>query len=166
MSRFGSAGHLAVRFVTSLWPGGPSRAGEAWVAARLLSGELALWRRMSGPDRRHALAVARRVALALGPETGSRPVLAAALLHDVGKVESGLGTFSRVLATLAGMAGIGTGRPRVAAYLSHDRIGAELLASANSDPLTVTWAAEHHLPPARWTLDPAVAEALKAADND
>lgn len=166
MSRFGGAGHLAIRFATSLWPGGPSRAGEAWVAARLRPGELALWRRMSGPDRRHALAVARRVADGLGPEIGSRPVLAAALLHDVGKVESGLGTFGRVVATLAGLTGAGADRPKVAAYLAHDRVGAALLAAANSDPLTVAWAAEHHLPPDRWTLDPAIAAALKAADDD
>jgi hypothetical protein len=39
-------------------------------------------------------------------------------------------------------------------------------ADVGADPLTVTWAREHHRPPARWTIDPAVAAALKAADDD
>src|SRR3954467_4558474 len=34
-----------------------------------------------------------------------RPVLAAALLHDMGKTACGLGTFGRVVATLAGLVG-------------------------------------------------------------
>ncbi|MGH9068686.1 MAG: hypothetical protein ACRD0J_14540, partial [Acidimicrobiales bacterium] len=60
------ASHLVRRFGGSLWPGGPSPAVEAWVATLLSPGELALWRRMSGPDRRHAVAVAGRVAAAGG----------------------------------------------------------------------------------------------------
>jgi hypothetical protein len=97
-------------------------------------------------------------------------VVAAALLHDVGKVEAGLGTFARVGATLLGGA-LGrerlSHRPgRVGRYLRHDVLGADLLAAAGSDPLTRTWAREHHLPPARWTVDPEVGAALKAADDD
>ena len=45
--------------------------------------------------------VARKVEVALGDEA-SRPVLAAALLHDVGKTESGLSTYGRVIATISG----------------------------------------------------------------
>src|SRR3546814_14332101 len=63
-------------------------------------GEAALWARLSAPDRRHAVGVARLVERALGAEA-ERPVLAAALLHDVGKVESGLRTYGRVVATLS-----------------------------------------------------------------
>src|SRR4051812_747998 len=59
---------------------------------------------MWGADRRHAAGVARRVEAALG-EAADRPVIAAALLHDVGKIASGLGTYGRVVATLAGAAG-------------------------------------------------------------
>ena len=55
---------------------------------------------------------------------------------------------------------------RVGRYLDHSRIGAELLEEAGSDPLTVRWAAEHHFPPARWSLPAPVASALKAADDD
>jgi hypothetical protein len=111
---------------------------------------------MSNADRRHSVAVARRIDR--GPET-----IAAALLHDVGKVESGLGTFGRVLATIIGP---GRARGRMAVYLRHDLIGAELLAAAGARPLVVTWAREHHLPPERWTVPPDIGAALKAADDD
>ena len=168
-------GHLARRFVGALWPGGPPAADEAWARGQLLEGERALWARMSGPDRRHAVAVARRTATRLVEPT--RPVLAAALLHDVGKVEAGLGTLARVPATLVGTVvgrdragrwatGRGGARGRVGRYLCHDRLGAALLAAAGSDALTVAWAGEHHLPAARWTVPPAVGAALKAADDD
>jgi hypothetical protein len=130
---------------------------------------------MSAPDRRHAVAVARRVDAALG-EDATRPVLAAALLHDVGKIDSGFGPVRRAVATVAGMAS-GHDRARrwrrrggmvgrVGRYLCHDEIGAELLAAAGSDPVTVGWTREHHLPPERWTVTRGIGEALKAADDD
>ena len=126
---------------------------------------------MSGPDRRHAVGVARRVVAALfaaGDAPPERPVIAAALLHDVGKVDAGLGTFGRAVATLASpvVRRSGSGDSRLARYGRHDAIGASLLEAAGADPLTVTWAREHHLPPARWTLPAPIATALKAADDD
>lgn len=182
---FGSFRHLAGRFVGALSPRGPSATDERWAQGQLLPGEKALWDRMSGPDRRHAVTVARQ-ALALLEDGGpvpTRAVSAAALLHDVGKVESGLGTFSRVAVTLAAIAlgrdrlaatppvAVGAGRRphwrrRVADYLTHDRIGGEWLREAGSDPLTAAWAEEHHLDPSRWSVDPRIAGALKAADGD
>jgi len=164
-----TAGHLVRRFLGSLRPGGPPPADEAWARDALLAGERPLWDRMSGPDRRHAVAVARRTEEALGPRA-TRPVVAAALLHDVGKVEAGLGTFPRVGATLlaavAGRERLARRQGRVGRYVRHDVLGADLLDAAGSDPLTRTWAGEHHLPPDRWTVDPAVGAALKAADDD
>ncbi len=148
--------HLSRRFLGSLWPGGPTAGGEAFAASVLQPNELALWRRMSGPDRRHSVAVARRV------DDGSA-VRAAALLHDVGKIEAGLGTFGRVAATIIGP---GRARGRMAAYLRHDAIGARLLAQAGARPLLVAWAGEHHLPAERWTVPPEIGAALKAADDD
>ena len=133
---------------------------------------------MAGPDRRHAIGVARDTATLLGVRDPGRDVTAAALLHDVGKVEASLGTFARVGVTLAAM---GSGRrrlaawadsnragwrPRIGNYLTHDRIGGQLLRDAGSAPLTVAWAEEHHLPPESWTLDRRVAQALKDADGD
>lgn len=163
------------RFFGSLRPGGPSAADHAWVDEQLLPAERELWVRMSGPDRRHAAGVAREVERSLGHEA-SRPVLAAALLHDVGKVESGLRTYGRVVATLCGkVAGPemaqhwrkqrGYAR-RVGLYLLHAELGADLLELAGSDPLTVAWAREHHLPADAWTVRRDLAEVLKAADDD
>jgi hypothetical protein len=149
--------HLARRFFGSLGTGGPPAADEAWARAQLGPGEAALWDRMSAPDRRHAIGVARAVAPGLAP---------AALLHDCGKVVSGLGTFTRVGATVLGWAGRDRWSGRVDAYLHHDRLGAQLLREAGSDPLTVAWAAEHHLPPSRWTVPADAGAALAAADDD
>ena len=142
---------------------------------RLLPGEHELWRRMSGPDRRHAIGVAERVERALGHEA-TRPVLAAALLHDVGKIESRLGTYGRVVATMsAKVAGVGMADTwrnqrgfarRVGLYLHHDQLGGDLLELAGSDPLTVAWTREHHRPESEWTVDRTLGAALKAADDD
>ena len=141
---------------------------EAWVAATLGGGELAVWRRLSGADRRHAVGVARRVDAALGPGRPDRrrDVLAAALLHDAGKLDSGLGTLARVPATVIGVVARSKARGRVAAYLDHPARGARLLAAAGSAPLTVAWAAEHHLPPERWSVPGDVGAVLKSADDD
>ena len=130
---------------------------------------------MTSPDRRHAVVVARRVDAALGP-AATRPVLAAALLHDVGKIESGFGPVRRAAATVAGMV---RGRDaarlwrtrdglvgRVGSYLCHDEIGADMLRDVDSDALTVAWAREHHLSPESWTVDVKIAAALKAADDE
>jgi hypothetical protein len=161
--------HLFRRFVGSLRPGGPPATEVAWVQGQLLSGEAALWAAMPGPDRRHSAAVARRVVADLGDEA-ARPVVAAALLHDVGKTTVGLRTPGRVLATLvAGVVGherASAGAGRIGRYLHHDQLGAERLAEVGSDPLTVAWAREHHRPPATWTVPRHIADALKAADDD
>ena len=97
-------------------------------------------------------------------------MLAAALLHDVGKIDAGLGTVGRVAATLVAMA---VGRSRVAAWSGRmGRTSATISSAARccwpraAIPLTVAWAREHHLTPAEWTVPRAVAEALKAADDD
>jgi hypothetical protein len=163
------------RFFGSLRPGGPSRADAAWACSHLLDTEVALWNRMSGADRRHAVGVARRVVEELGGEA-DREVVAAALLHDVGKIASGLGTYGRVVATVSGAAAgrrtaeawsqAGGFTRRVGLYLRHPELGADMLAMAGSDPLTITWTREHHLPPSQWTLDPEIAAILKAADDD
>lgn len=174
-SRRTPTSHLVRRFFGSLWPAGPRAADDEWARSKMLPGEVDLWRRMHRTDRRHAVGVARRVERALGNEA-SRPVLAAALLHDVGKTVSGLRTYGRVVATLSGMvAGREQAREwkksrgfvrRVGLYLLHDELGADLLAMAGSDPVTVHWAREHHRDPDAWTLERHVAAALKAADDD
>jgi len=168
-------GHLASRFLGSLLPVGPSPGDAAWALAHLNEGERAVWARMSRVDRRHAAGVARRAERALGG-LATPDVATAALLHDSGKVVSGLGTFARVLATVAaGMAGREKAGPwsedrgvrrRIGLYLRHPELGADLLTTAGSAPLPVAWAGEHHLPEGRWTVPLVVGRALKAADDD
>lgn len=171
----GEAAHLVKRFFGSLKPGGPASTDVAWVEEVLSESELRLWQRMYGPDRRHSVQVARDVQRRLGHEA-TAPVLAAALLHDVGKVDAGLRTFGRVVATLTiKLAGYdevvswqrsrGIHR-RLALYARHPELGAQMLTLAGSDPLTVAWTREHHQPRETWTVDALVADALDACDND
>jgi hypothetical protein len=174
---FGSLRHLTGRFFGALWPGGPPASDEAWVGQWLLPGEQGLWRSMSGPDRRHAVGVARRTVALLATEDPRREVVASALLHDVGKVEAGFGTLARSLATALALV-IGRKRlvsrheperpwrRRLRLYLTHDAVGAELLSRAGSHPFTIAWAAQHHRSRDHWTIDLPIADALKAADGD
>ena len=171
----GDAAHLVKRFFTSIPPVGPSKEDRSWVTEVLLPSELEIWNRMSRQDRRHAAGVARRVERALGDEA-TRPVLAAALLHDCGKTVSGLGTYGRVIATLSmKLAGRDMAMAwsetrgftrRVGLYVEHPRLGADLLGMAGSAPLTVAWTAEHHLPPEDWTVPAEIGQVLKDADDD
>jgi HD domain len=154
--------HLAKRFFGSLSRAEPLLEDSAWAEAHLLAGEVVLWRRMSAADRRHAVGVASETGRLLQREA-TRPVLAAALLHDMGKIDSDLGTCARALATIVN---VRSGDSRFARYRRHDQIGAQLLADAGSDPLTVAWAREHHLDPSRWTVSRKIADALKQADDD
>lgn len=114
----------------SLRAGPPTPADDAWAESQLLPGEVALWRRMDDIDRAHSVRVARRFAEAR--DAATRAEIAGALLHDVGKIECGLGVWGRVAASVLG------GRTeRFRSYLDHERIGAELAAAAGSDPATV-----------------------------
>jgi len=125
-----AASHLVARFVTSLPPTPPSVDDEVWVDRHLLDGERRLWVQLSNQDRRHSAVVARRFVEARPDAT--RAEIAGAILHDVGKIECGLGTFGRVAATLVG--------PRTRsfrAYHDHEAIGAEMARRAGSDPATV-----------------------------
>jgi len=123
--------HLVARFATSLPPSPPSVADELWVDQRLSSGERALWVQLSNQDRRHSVAVARRFVTERPDAT--RAEIAGAILHDVGKIDCGLGTFGRVVATLVGARG-----PRsFHSYHDHEEIGAEMARRAGSEVETV-----------------------------
>ncbi len=130
---------------------------------------------MSNPDRRHAIQVARDVDQALG-DAAITPVVAAALLHDSGKVISNYRTPMRVVATVVWSVvdpskakhwlDAAPPRRRLAQYRLHPELGAELLAEAGADQLTVWWAADHHQPPDRWRVDAQIGAVLKACDGD
>lgn len=166
--------HLARRFLGSLSPRRPPAADRDWAESQLIPGEVELWRRLGAADQRHLLAVARRVDATLGDEA-DRSTLAAALLHDVGKLASHLGTYGRVIATLsikvagADMAAAwvqtqGFTR-RVGLYAQHEELGAEMLTMAGSDPLTVALVREHSFAPEDRTTPAAPADALRTADD-
>ena len=176
--------HRVGRFFGSIRPGGPRAADLAWVAGVLSETEHRWFQRMTNPDRRHSVAVARAVEAHLEEirvegapldESQRRAVLAAALLHDVGKAQAGLRTYGRVVATLSGAIGgtdfaeawqDTTGFTRkVGLYLRYPAIGAEILTVAGSHPWVVAWAAEHHSPPDEWTVPVEVGEVLAAADR-
>jgi len=175
MKRFRPA-HWSARFFTSIRPGRPAPDDEAWARGLLTGREGELFARMSNPDRRHAVAVAREVDATLAPSTDRRDtVLAAALLHDVGKTVSGLRTYGRVLATLSGALGgrgwseiwqDSTGFTRkVGLYLRYPILGAEMLQVAESDPWVIAWAREHHEPEEDWTVPVEVFRVVAAADR-
>jgi hypothetical protein len=171
--------HLVRRFLRALWPASPSARDTAWVASLLEPGELALWRRLPNHDRRYSIRVAKDVAARLvGTEyAGQTRWLAAALLHDVGKLDAGLGVVGRTVATAMGAAAGSTRvdgwksasgfRRRVAWYRQHDERGAERIRAAGGRDEAARWALAHHHRD-RWpqsSVPLPVAEALEAADN-
>ena len=172
--------HLARRFFVSLWPG-PVRVSDLeWVESILEPEERSLWSQLRPADRRHTIAVARRVErmLATTPSAGDDRWLAAALLHDVGKLDADLGVFTRVGATMAGAAGghdmaeawsakRGITR-RVGLYLRHPELGSTRIALVGGRDEAARWAGAHHAPE-RWSslgFPPEVVSALHEADDD
>ena len=123
--------HLMRRWWGSLSSAEPSPTDEGWAHANLLEGEWLAFERMSAPDRRHAIAVARRF-VDLCPESG-RDQVAAALLHDVGKTASNLSTAQRVLATL-----VGPRTRRFRDYHDHESIGLDVCRRAGSSEQTLS----------------------------
>lgn len=129
--------HLARRFVTSVSRREPEPQREEWARSMLLPGERALWLQMSAADRRHSIEVARRFRRMV--ETVSRAEMAAVLLHDVGKLDSGLGTAARVVATV-----VGPRTARLRRYHDHEAIGVDMLTAAGSEPETLALARGEH----------------------
>ena len=122
--------HLVRRWWTSVRATEPTSSDDAWVNGLLLEGEREIFRRMSVADRSHAITVARRFGAMLPDAT--REALAAALLHDVGKVASNLGSTARVVATILGPRG-----ERFRRYHDHEALGIEMCRNAGSAPATL-----------------------------
>lgn len=144
-----TAWHLFKRYVESLVARRLDEGERRLVETVLSNAERQLFARLSVADQRHALGVLHRFDRLQpdAPFTARR----AALLHDIGKLECGMGTLMRVVATVVG--------PRTAAfrrYHDHESIGIGLLVSAGSDPETLALL--------RGDGDPVLVDALLRAD--
>jgi hypothetical protein len=172
--------HLARRFVGALSPAAPPGAEREWAADVLGPAVYEQWSRMPNHDQRHSLGVARGVEAQLADTaySGDPRWTAAALLHDIGKLDSRLGVYGRVVATMSGavagreMAGPWSEKSgftrRVGLYLRHPELGADRIRLAGGPEEAARWAAAHHTPDA-WAatgIPDVVVVALVAADDD
>lgn len=115
--------HHVRRLIESARAREVSEDDVTWVRSVLKEGEFDLWQSMQGMDRCHSIGVSRRL-IARYPAS-KRHEIAAALLHDVGKAESQLSIWSRVVATL-----VGPRSSKFESYLDHERIGANMCRRA------------------------------------
>jgi putative nucleotidyltransferase with HDIG domain len=138
-------GHLVRRFFGSIRPRSLDASDLAFVQGALRPNELACWQELGPADRAESVATARAAVAALGSHVDPRWV-AAALLHDVGKAQTGFGVIRR-----SGATALAWGFPRargwsgaIGRYLNHDEVGANRLRQAGARPEAVVWAAAHH----------------------
>jgi hypothetical protein len=152
----------------------------SWVKMILRPNEFDLWMRQSSYDQRHTIKVARDVEnrLSRSAYASDSVWLATALLHDVGKVESDLEKWTRVVATTLGrMISVRTARRwatieqsyrmRIGKYLIHGEIGAGMVRRAGGREAIALWSEVHQgyrsmkaLP-----IPPIVLKALIASDS-
>lgn len=128
--------HLIKRFLGSLSPSPLSDVDSAWVTKILSSREYGLWCTQTLVDQRHSCDIARRFVEIRS--LASRGEIAGALLHDVGKIDAGLGTVARVFATVLPLP-----TPRFRAYRHHQACGAQMLKTIGSSEITVALVAGH-----------------------
>ncbi len=173
--------HRVRRFFSSLSGAAPAAGDAEWADAWMSEPERAAFARMAPVDRRHSIAVARSVVANLDrvglaeDDPDARWIVAAALLHDVGKSVAGLGTYGRSVATLSGWVGghdmaaswadtRGFTR-KVGLYLQYPQLGSDVLVMAGSDERVAAWAVQHHEPEERWTIPVDVGRLLVLADD-
>src|SRR5215218_1954924 len=172
--------HLSGRFVRALSPAAPRADDVTWAESVLTPEGFAIFRRQPHHDQRHAIGVARDVQARLAgtPNADDTRWLSAALMHDIGKLDSRRGVYGRVVATVSGAV---AGREhaeawsqssgftrRVGVYLRHAELGADRIRIAGEPEEAAAWAAHHH-DPSTWPdlpIPPEVVTALDAADND
>lgn len=171
---FGSLKHLVARFVFSFFP--HRQTAETLQFLTLLnSDELHLFNAQQRFDKRHSFRNVKKLhALLADPDPD---LVIACGLHDVGKVQSGLGVFGRVFATcVAAIFGLhrvdawsrNNSNPitrRIATYVRHPEIGADLLTGAGSNLIAITWARDHHKGLHESTLEPSLFAVLSKADS-
>lgn len=127
MTKVRTVVHLIRRLSESVRATSVALSDLEWVGSTLSTDEYDLWNTMQVMDRVHSIGVARR--LVAENDRIERFEVAAALLHDVGKSQSGLGVFSRITATLLG--------PRTdgwRTYLQHEAVGGRMCRERGVDP--------------------------------
>jgi hypothetical protein len=172
--------HYAARFVASVAGRGPTPEEREWARSLLEPAERDLFDKLGRADAREAIDTARRAdALFAAEGRDAEPRwLAAALLHDVGKLDARLGPVRRALATTLGFAGArrlsyswreaGGIRRRIALYLLHPQIGADRLKLVGAREEAIRWARVHHSPQLwrEYGIPPGVGAVLAAADGE
>lgn len=171
---FGSLKHLIARFAFSFFSSKPTT--ETLEFLNLLnSDELNLFNAQRKLDKRHSFRNVKKLHILLG--TPAPDIVIACGLHDVGKVQSGFGVFGRVFATcVATVAGLhrvdawsgnssNSITQRIATYVRHPEIGADLLAGAGSNLIAITWARDHHKRLHESTLEPSLFRLLSKVDS-
>ena len=146
--------YRVAQFFRTLWTA-LQPVDTAYAAARLSPGLLALFRRMARAEQHHGIAVCRK----LEARGHTAPdLLAAALLHDVGKTVAPPRIWERVIVVLgehflpAQAARWSAGEPRgllrhgFVVRRMHPRWGADLARQAGASPRTVALIARHHSP--------------------
>jgi hypothetical protein len=153
--------HLIRRFLQVVRARPLSPADQIEVTRLLYPREAPLFWSQPAVDQRHGLACARTLA---DTAPGRRDLVAAALLHDLGKRGPGLGPIGRSLASALALARIPT-RGRLAAYLEHGPAGAAQLEAIGAEAIVVAYARHHHhqRPPEVSSVDWGL---LAAADLD
>ena len=149
------AWHLVTRFFGVLASRRLSPGEQDEISTVLTANEAQLFWRQQAIDQRHAWQVADRVRTIVGDDEDA---IAAALLHDVGKLHSGLGPISRSVATVLDHLGLPMPQ-RWLRYRQHEELGAADLRAVGARSLAIAFAAGEQ------SGDPAVWNALIAADN-
>lgn len=139
--------HATWRTVLTALPG-LARPDDAWAQAQLECTEFELYRQLPGPERVHAVAVARRL-LRRQPQAADE-LVRAALLHDVGKLGTPGMVLWRVLTHLLPPAQVAP-EPRLTgligarqARVHHAAYGAAMIRSGGGDEVVAQLVESHH----------------------
>ena len=136
----GSFGHLATRFFDYLRATPLTDEATKTVTSILTAEEAQIFFEQGAKDQAHGFDAALVV---LGSGRSTDEILRAALLHDVGKRNAGLGVLGRVVASVWIKMGLPLTR-RFKLYRDHGPVGAADLEAAGSPPLVVEFARAHH----------------------
>ncbi len=136
----GSPAHLFRRFFDVAVARPLSESERSAVDGWLIPETTTVFFAQGDADQRHGYQAALTVVSA---GVDDRDVIAAALLHDIGKRHARLGILGRTLASLMILLRMPLGE-RMAAYRDHGLLGARELARVGAPPLAIDFAMHHH----------------------